>query len=177
MHSLAVVAAALVLAGCTFNTMTPRTVIGPPPTPARTLVIGTLNEDEPQWQSRRTQYVRDITEWVRRNGGFAEVVDGAAGPAPEGSVILVTRITNYDKGNAVLRVLVGMGAGQAEIRGEVEIRDRAGAVLLSFESKESYLGGSGIGGAGFLDMDDLMRRFAESAAEATVKWSRGQSIK
>lgn len=111
-------------------------------------------------------------------GAVAAVTSDRLQPAAVISIAAnATATTDYDKGNAVLRVLVGMGAGQAEIRGEVEIRDRAGAVLLSFESKESYLGGSGIGGAGFVDMDDLMRRFAESAAEATVKWSRGQSIK
>jgi hypothetical protein len=51
-----------------------------------------------------------------------------------------------------------------------------GTERAKFTARESYLGGAGIGGAGFLDMEDLVRRFAETVAETTRKWARGEKI-
>jgi hypothetical protein len=101
-------------------------------------------------------------------------------PPPEtapDSVVLRGTITEVDKGSAVLRFLIGMGAGQAQVKGAFEIARPDGAVLASFTARESYLGGAGIGGAGLLDTDDLIRRFAETVAKTTRDWARGESIK
>ena len=91
------------------------------------------------------------------------------------AVVLSGRITEVEEGSAALRFIVGMGAGQARIRGEFEIAAPDGATLAKFSARESYLGGAGIGGVSMLDMDGLMKRFAETVAEATRKWATGQS--
>jgi hypothetical protein len=90
--------------------------------------------------------------------------------------VLVGTITNLDKGSAAMRWIVGMGAGQAKVNGDFEIQTLDGRPLARFSARESYLGGAGIGGAGFLDMEDLVRKFAETVAETTLKWNRGEPI-
>ena len=62
------------------------------------------------------------------------------------------------------------------MKADFEIQSPAGATLAKFSAHESYLGGAGIGGAGFLDMDDLFRRFAETVAQTMQKWARGEKI-
>jgi hypothetical protein len=77
-----------------------------------------------------------------------------------------------------------MGGRQSQISGDVELWDISGVILAAFNTEESLLGGWRIGGGGLIgkdggliDIDDLMRRFAESVAESTVRWARGQPIK
>jgi hypothetical protein len=55
-------------------------------------------------------------------------------------------------------------------------RDDADRALGTFSGSESYLGGVGTGGAGFLDMEDLMQRFGKSMAERLAQWSRGEKV-
>jgi len=161
------------LTACTFSAITP-TGMGTarPATSPRTLMIGDLQMADPLWEPYRLHYTRGVEDWLKRNGGLQIVP--ASGPPPPQTIVLVTRITEFDKGSTALRWIVGMGAGQAKIRGDIELRDPAGTVLARFTSRESYLGGWGIGGAGFLDMEDLMRRFAETVAQTSVKWARGE---
>jgi hypothetical protein len=92
-------------------------------------------------------------------------------------VVLRGTITEVDKGSAALRFLIGMGAGQARVKGDFEIARPDGAVLASFSARESYLGGAGIGGAGLVDTDELIKRFAETVAKTTRDWARGEGIK
>jgi len=95
---------------------------------------------------------------------------------PESSLIISGKITEVTKGNAALRWIVGFGAGKAKVKGNFEICNAKSMTLLKFEADESYAGGAGIGGAGFLDMEDLMRRFGETIGKKTVLWSRGEKI-
>jgi hypothetical protein len=92
------------------------------------------------------------------------------------SVSLTGTITEVEKGSAALRWVVGMGAGQAKVKGVFEIKDAAGATLVRFEARESYLGGAGMGGAGFVDMEDLMKRLGSTVGKTARRWSRGEPI-
>jgi hypothetical protein len=56
------------------------------------------------------------------------------------------------------------------------VNNTKGETLAKFQAREAYAGGLGIGGAGFIDMEDLMRRFGKTIAEKTVQWSRGEKI-
>jgi hypothetical protein len=113
---------------------------------------------------------------LKRNGGFEAVVVERPSEPPLGSIVLVGTITEVDKGSAALRWIVGMGAGRARVSGDFEIQSPGGAVLAKFSAQESYLGGAGIGGAGFLDMEDLVRRLAETVAKITRDWAHGKPI-
>jgi hypothetical protein len=95
---------------------------------------------------------------------------------PDSAVLVTGNITEIDKGNLALRWLVGFGAGKAQVSGAFEIRDSGGQALAKLKASESYLGGAGIGGAGFLDMEDLMRRFGETMADKITMWSRGEKL-
>jgi hypothetical protein len=63
------------------------------------------------------------------------------------------------------------------VKGVFDLARPDGSVLATFTARESYLGGVGIGGAGLLDVDDLMRRFGETVAKTTRDWARGEGIK
>jgi hypothetical protein len=112
----------------------------------------------------------------KKNGGIETVLTAPDATPPGNSVVVVGTITEIDKGSAALRVLVGMGAGQAKAKGEFELRRPDGMTLTKFTARRSYLGGVGIGGAGLLDMEQLVGRLGETIAETTSKWLRGEKI-
>ena len=49
-------------------------------------------------------------------------------------------------------------------------------MLARFDSQDSYLSGVGSAVPAFVEMDDLVKRFAETVVENHGKWSRGQPI-
>ena len=51
------------------------------------------------------------------------------------------------------------------------------ATLAKFWARESYLGGAAFGGVSMLDMDGLMKRFAETVAQAEEKWATGHGVR
>jgi hypothetical protein len=168
--------ATLVLSGCTFAAVEPQVVAPPPSKAPKVLVLTDLQIKDELWASHRVQFRRSVQEWIKRNGGFESVLTERPAKLDDDSVILVGTLTEVDKGSTALRWIVGLGAGGAKVKGDFEIQSPTGATLARFSARESYLGGAGIGGAGFLDMDDLVRRFSESVAETTVKWARGEKI-
>ncbi len=164
------------LAGCTFAGVKPH-LVQPPPTEApKVLVLGDIRVADRLWEPHILPFRRGVEAWLKRNGGFQAVLAEPPSELPPDSIVLVGTITEVDKGSAALRWIVGMGAGQAKVKGDFEIQSPGGAVLAKFSARESYLGGAGIGGAGFLDMEDLVRRFAETVAEITRDWARGKPI-
>lgn len=166
----------LTAAGCTFASVKPDITSGPPPIRPKTLLVGDLRVADSLWDPYKPHFVRGLTEWLKKNGGFENVVTEAGTPAPANSIVLVGTITDVDKGSAVARVLVGMGAGQAKAKGDFEIRDGSGAVLVKFTARESYLGGLGMGGMGLLDMEDLVTKLGERVAKTTDQWLRGEKL-
>jgi hypothetical protein len=167
---------AFVTSACTFADVKPELLAAPPPTPPKILVLGEVKMADPLWEQYRIQFRRSIEEWFKRNGGFESVLAERPEQVPADSIVLAGSITEVDKGSAALRWIVGMGAGQAKVKGNFEVQSLTGTVLARFSVTESYLGGAGIGGAGFLDMEDLFRRFAETVAETTRKWARGEKL-
>ncbi len=176
MRALSLLFVASVLAGCTFAGVQPQIAAAPPPKPPKTLILADLQIKDELWTAHRIQYRRSIEAWIEHNGGFESVLTERPAAPPDDAVLLVGTLTEVDKGSTALRWIVGFGAGQAKIKGDFEIQSPAGTTLARFSVRESYLGGAGIGGAGFLDMDDLMRRFSETVAETAVKWARGEKI-
>lgn len=173
---LILLAIALVSSGCTFSAVKPQVVGAAPQAPPKTLIVGDIQVADKLWESHKLQFARSIEKWNAEKKAFESVVTEKPSSVPEGSIVLVGTITEVDKGSTALRWIVGMGAGQAKVKGDFEIQSPTGTVLAKFSTRESYLGGAGIGGAGFLDMDDLVRRFAETVVATAVKWSRGEKI-
>ncbi len=180
MNRLAVVLSfALLTAACTFKdvkpTLMPTANEAKRPT-VTTIVVGDIVAADPLWETYRLHVSRGITEWYGRNASSLKVLTAKPATPSEDTVVLVGRITEVDKGNSALRLFIGMGAGQAKMKGDFEIRRLDGVLLAKFSARESYLGGAGIGGAGILDLEDLARRFGETVAESALKWSRGESM-
>lgn len=154
-----VVLLVFISAGCTFSDVKPE-------------IAGT---DE-LWMPYKLHFRRGVTDWLKRNGGFETVYAERPMAVPDGAIVLVGTITKVDEGSAVTRALIGMGAGQAKVEGTFEIQDPNGTALAKFASRESYLGGLGMGGVGLLDMEDFVKRFAETVAETARNWARGEKI-
>jgi uncharacterized protein DUF4410 len=167
---------AALFGGCTFASVKPELMTAPPPQAPRILVIGDVRVADGGWDPYRPQFTRAVEKWLSEKQAFESVLLERPTMLPEGSIVLAGTITEVDKGSAALRWIVGMGAGQAKVKGNFEITDARGTALARFSTRESYLGGAGIGGAGFLDMNDLVRRFAESVAQTTVRYVRGEAI-
>ena len=132
---IAVAALVVALTGCTFASVRPEVAGTPPPTPPRVLVIGDVTFEDALWEPYRLHFARGVNDWLKRNGGFESVLMERPATLPADGVVLISRITELDKG------------------------------------------GAGIGGAGFIDMDDLTRRLAETVAEAARDFARGKPTK
>jgi hypothetical protein len=81
-------------------------------------------------------------------------------------------VTEAEKGSAAARFLIGFGAGKAHVTAEFQILDSNGKQLAKFSVRKAYSGGIGIGGASFLDMDDLAKRLGEDTATTVVNWNK-----
>jgi hypothetical protein len=171
-----VVLVGLLSAGCTFASVNPQAIVDTPPERPSVLVLGEIGVADKLWETYRLHFLRGAEGWLRRNPGFKEILAERPTPLPAGSAVLVGTITEMDKGSPALRFFVGMGAGQAKVKGTFEIQGSNGQPYVRFTSHESYLGGAGIGGAGILDLEDLFKRFGETVAETAAKWARGESL-
>src|SRR5262245_26501144 len=109
------VGTALLVAGCTFSTVKPQLVAAPPTTAPRALIVGDVTSGNADWEPHRQAFRRSVVEWLRNNGGFESVGDERPASPTVGAVLLVGSVTEIDRGNAALRFLVGMGAGQAKV--------------------------------------------------------------
>ena len=56
--------------------------------------------------------------------------------------------------------------------GEFLLKDAAGAQIGTYSVRKTYAGGAGIGGAGFLDMDDLAKKLADASADSLDGWEK-----
>lgn len=174
--ALSILLGLFLAAGCTFGGVTPISVAPSPTTRPTTLVIGEIQTANVAWAAAPLHFRGRAYDWLAKNPSFDKVLTEPPGePIPE-SITLTGTITELDEGSAALRLFVGMGAGQAQAKGEFRILGSDGTELVRFQARRSYLGGAGIGGAGFLDMDELVRRLAETVAEMTVNWSRGEPL-
>jgi len=162
-------------AGCTFKQVSPE-VLKAPPQKYPLLVVGDITCGDPLWEPLVPHFRRGLVTRLKEQKAFDEVMDSAPTPLPEGALYFSGKISEVEKGSAALRWIVGFGAGKAHVSGSFELHDAGGQSLAKLTASESYLGGAGLGGAGYLDMEDLMGRFGESTADRIVKWSRGEKL-
>lgn len=115
--------------------------------------------------------------FIRRLGelnAFSNVSDGPADPNAIKTIYVDATLTKVDKGDAALRWLVGMGAGREHVTVHVQLTDASGKAIGEFKVRKAYSGGAGIGGAGFLDIEDLTQQVGEQCAQTLVDWSQGK---
>jgi len=178
-HRLLVIAVFL-LAGCTWSGVRELDT-RPPEPPTHVLFLGRVDmpkdPSRPEWKAswwqHQPQFDKGVRDWIARNRSdwaFASLDDRRpAVPLPPGSVILTGTITSISYGNSAVRFFPGMGAGQAKVSGDFEVYAADGRLLTKFHSRESYLGGFGIGGFDFIGMNTLVRRFAETTVEKATE--------
>lgn len=176
MHRIAfALLVALLVTGCTFREVKPETALGPPQK-YDVLVLGEIKTEKSDWEQYLHHFKLGFTQWLTEKKAFQTVTSDSSAAPPGPVITLSGTITEVDKGSVALRMLVGMGAGQAKIKGVFEIKDATGQTLAKFHGRESFLGGLGMGGIHTVTTEDLMKRFAETVAETTMKWARGEKI-
>jgi hypothetical protein len=171
------VAFLLLGAGCTTVTVTPGTGTSLPPALAqsyRAVVLGAVDANQPEFAYLvpffREGFVRRLNELK----AFDSVSDNAVTPPGPGTLIVTASLTDVDKGDAVLRFLVGMGAGREHAAALIIAKSNDANTLGTFEVRKAYSGGAGIGGATLLEIDDLVKQVGEQAAQSLVDWSQGK---
>lgn len=122
----------------------------------------------------RLKFRQGLEAWFAKTNVFESVLSGTN--VPPRSIVLSGTIGEVEKGSAAARLWVGMGAGQARIQGEFEIKDAADQSQIRFAARRSYLGGTGIGGSDMLSMDELTFRLGQTVAETIFKWLHGQKL-
>jgi hypothetical protein len=138
------------------------------------VVIAVTNVTATEKEVCALKLQQGVEEWFAKTNMFNIVLPGTNVP-PHG-IILSGTITEVKMGSAAERFWVGMGAGQARIQGEFEIKDAAGQSLTRFTARRSYLGGIGIGGASMVSMEELTSRLGETVAETISEWLNGQKV-
>ncbi|MBS0640912.1 MAG: DUF4410 domain-containing protein, partial [Proteobacteria bacterium] len=103
---------------------------------------------------------------------FQQVLDPLPAQVPAGTLVAGGRITEANKGSLAARWIIGFGAGQSRASAAVALSTPGTGTLADFSVSKAYAGGAGLGGADFVDMDDLMEQLGTAAADSIVAWNR-----
>lgn len=163
-------------AACTTVTITPDMAMQPPANiqTYRTVVLGSVDATQPEYAGLAQFFREGFVRRLKELKAFDAVSDNpAAAPAP-GTIVVTATLTEVDKGDAALRLFVGMGAGREHATAHLTAKGSDGNALGAFEVRKAYSGGAGIGGASFLDVEDLATQVGEQAAQSLVDWSQGK---
>jgi hypothetical protein len=163
------------VAACTTTTINPANVAKPAAS-YTTVVLGDITASDKVARSFTPVFRAGFLQELQHTQSFETVLDHPPETLPPGAIIVTGDIAEFDRGNKFARALIGFGAGRERIHGNFEIRDTQGSVLASFESGKAYSGGVGIGGAGFVGVDALMKQLGAETAKAVWRWSAGMEI-
>jgi len=171
----------ILAAGCvsTFHEVKPLTAARPPAERPAALVLGHVEFADARLTATEKElyqlkFRQGVEAWFAKTNVFDSIITGTN--VPLRSVVLTGTISEVEKGSAAARFWVGMGAGQARVQGEFELKDPAEQIVARFTARRSYLGGSGIGGGDMLGMDELTFRLGQTVAETVYKWSQGKKL-
>lgn len=163
---------ALALTGCTGTTVKPTMTHQDAAKTYSTVALGDVTVSDELWHTYAVEARRELADQLHAAQAFSQVLDPAPASLPAGAVLVSGRITEVEKGSAAARWIVGFGAGRAHITGEFQLKDAAGTQIGTYSVRKTYAGGAGIGGAGFLDMDDLAKKLGQAAAESLATWGK-----
>jgi hypothetical protein len=163
------------MVGCTFKTVKPQ-FVSAPPQKYSIAVVGDIVMEDKLWDNLIPHFRRGLVNGLLEQKAFEKVLDSVPESLPESALLLSGKIQEVNKGSTALRWIVGFGAGRAKVSGVFEICGCDGKKLVKFEAQESYAGGAGLGGASYIDIEDLTQRLGKTVAKRTVLWSRGEKI-
>jgi hypothetical protein len=159
------------IAGCTGTTVRPSTTQQVVPKSYTEAVISEITGSDELWHNYTVEIRRELISTLTASQAFTQVSDST--PTPSTNVVIVKgQITEVEKGSAAARWIVGFGAGRAHITADFHLTDSNGASLADYSVRKTYAGGAGIGGAGFLDMDDLAQKLGKEAADSLAEWAK-----
>lgn len=117
------------------------------------------------------RFADQIAAGLKSGGSFEQVLrDGEPGPQ---TLVIQGDVTKYKKGNAALRMMIGLGAGSSNFDARVAFVDGATGEELSFITvdKNSWFLGGAI--AATQTADDFIDGAATKVAEETIRAKQG----
>jgi hypothetical protein len=171
-----VLVALFALGACTTVTVTPEDTAAPKEA-YKTVVVS--------FQTPSNAYVGDYGPFFREGllrrlrelKAFDTIVEAPNTPSGPDALYVSATLTDVDKGNEAVRWLVGFGAGREHASAELDLKSADGKPLGHLEIRKAYSGGAGIGGAGFITIEDLTKQVGEQAAQSLLDWSQGKDVK
>lgn len=168
----------LLTAACTTVEVTPQALQAPTHT-YRTVVLARVGSQDPAFTYVEPFFREGFVRRLNELKAFESVSDAsasqaAASPTSPDAILVTAILTNVDKGDAVVRFFVGMGAGRARAAAQLDIQGADGKSLGRFEARKAYSGGIGIGGGPLMGIEGLTTQLGEQAAQSLVDWSQGK---
>lgn len=170
--AIALLTGSVALSGCTGTTVLPNVAHQDAVRKYSTVAIGDMTASDELWHSYAIEVHRALASELAESKSFSQVQDPASAPLSVDVLVISGRITDVDKGSAAARWIVGFGAGRAHMTAEFELKDGGGNHVGNYSVRKTYAGGAGIGGAGFLDMDDLAEKLGKAAGESLANWAK-----
>jgi hypothetical protein len=137
-----------------------------PAAPHRAIILGEVTTSDENAKELMAFFRIGFEDYLKRAKGV-DLLDHMPDPAPPDAVIVAGDIDDFDEGDRVARIVIGLGAGKARAHGDFAIRDTQGQVLARFESVKT-------GSLGIVEMDGLMQKFGAATAAAVLRWAKGQ---
>lgn len=165
-------ASAVTLSCCTFSSVQPSMTHQDVVKTYSTVAVGEITASDELWHNYTVQIHRELVAELTASKAFSQVLDSVPTQLPASTLVISGHITEVEKGSAAARWIVGFGAGRAHMTAEFELKDESGNRLGTYSVRKTYAGGAGIGGAGFLDMDDLAGKLGKQAADSLANWAK-----
>lgn len=173
--AVSLLAFSVLATSCTSTRISPKEI-----TPAlktyQHLAVGEIGVVDELWEGHLPFLRRGLKDRLQEKGEFGTILDPAPDTLPPNTLLVTGQVTNVEKGNEALRLLIGFGAGAESISGDFALYDESGTQLGAFQSNKSYAGGVGIGGVDLMEMDDLMQKLGEETADAIIRWTKGEPL-
>ena len=166
----------LLSAACTTVTITPDAAT---PVPAniqsyRAVTLGAVDAQQPDYAYLIGFFREGFVRRLKELNAFDAVGDNSPNPPGPGTLVVTATLFEVDKGDFALRLFVGMGAGRERAGARLVIKSANGNTIGNFDVHKAYSGGAGIGGASFIDIEELTKQVGEQAAQSLVDWSQGK---
>jgi hypothetical protein len=170
--SIALLVGSLAVSGCTGTTVLPSVAHQDAVKKYSTVAVGDITGSDELWHNYAIEIHRALATELTESKSFSQVQDPAPRPPSIDALVISGHITDVDKGSAAARWIVGFGAGRAHMTAEFELKDGGGNRIGTYSVRKTYAGGAGIGGPGFLDMDDLAGKLGKAAGESLANWEK-----
>lgn len=175
LRNVAAASLLLLASGCTTVTVTPE-AIAPPKQQYHTVIIGLIEPKTSDLVYLNSYFREGLVRRLHELKAFDTIAEAPATAGATDALSVFGTVTEADRGDAALRFLVGFGAGREHVTADLELKDSKGNILGHLQIRKAYSGGAGIGGAGFIDMEDLTKQVGEQAAQTLLDWSRGKDV-